>query len=185
MNDGQDYISETDLAGVVKISRPTFPDPRGFFRETYRKNDLDNKLGFAFEPVQANHSRSQQNTLRGIHRAPWHKLITVTSGEVQAVIVDLREDSPTFGQHASINIGEGKACSIFVPAYCGNSFLVLSNQADYVYLVTDYWAPGKELSVMYNDSDLNILWQTSSPIVSEKDLQNPAVRELFPDKFNS
>jgi len=73
----QDYITETELAGVFIIERPVHGDERGFFRELYRKTDLDTRLGFSFEPVQTNHSRSEKNILRGIHIAPWNKLVTV------------------------------------------------------------------------------------------------------------
>jgi dTDP-4-dehydrorhamnose 3,5-epimerase len=181
----QDYIAATDLAGVYIVERPTFPDGRGFFHETFRKNDLEARFGSSLDFVQANHSRSVQNTLRGIHIAPWHKLISVTRGEIQAVISDLRPHSPTFGQSLSFNLGESTRASIFIPAGCGNSFAVLSEEADYVYLVTDYWAPGKETSVRYDDLDLAIPWQVSQPIVSEQDKAHPTAREAFPDQFSN
>lgn len=179
-----DYITETAIAGVFVIERPSFGDERGFFRELYRKADLDAKLGFPFEPVQANHSRSQQNTLRGIHIAPWHKLVTVYRGQVQQVVVDVRPESPTFGKHISVDLGENNFRSVFIPAGLGNAFAVTSDVADYCYLTTDYWAPGKETYVNYADPDLDIRWQTTQPIVSEADQKHPALRETFPAKFN-
>ncbi len=177
------FITDTALAGVCIIARPTHGDTRGFFHEVYRQNDLDQVLGFPFIPVQANHSRSSFGTVRGIHLAPWHKLVSVLRGEVQQVVSDLRLDSPTFGQHVSINISEENRCGVFVPAGCGNSFMAVTEVADYMYLVTDYWAPGKEQAVIYNDPDLNIAWQTEKPLLSDKDLENPTLRQLFPDKF--
>ncbi len=180
----QDYITETELAGVFIIERPVHGDERGFFRELYRKTDLDARLGFSFEPVQTNHSRSEKNILRGIHIAPWNKLVTVYRGNVQQVVVDTRPDSETFGKHISIALGEENFRSVFVPAGMGNAFVVTSDIADYCYLTTDYWAPGKETYVNFQDPDLGINWQTTEPIVSDADKQHPLLREVFPNKFN-
>lgn len=179
----QDYITETEITGVYVIERPTFPDDRGFFHESFRKADLEARFGTEINFVQANHSHSVKNTLRGIHIAPWHKLIYVTRGEVQAVIVDMRPDSPTFAKYISVTIGDSNRCSIFVPAGCGNSFAVHSDEADYTYLVTDYWAPSKEHTVRFNDPDLAIKWEVTEPVVSDRDKTAQTVRELFPDKF--
>lgn len=179
----QDFITETELSGLFIIERPTFPDDRGFFRESFRKADLEVRTGYPIEFVQANHSRSVKNTLRGVHIAPWHKLINVTRGEVQAVIADLRPDSKNFGKYISVTIGDSNRCSIFIPAGFGNSFAVISDEADYTYLTTDYWAPGKEYTVRFNDPDLAIKWQVEEPVVSDRDKACPTVRETFPDKF--
>lgn len=179
-----DYIKETELSGVFIIERPIFGDDRGFFRELYRKSDLDKRLGFEFNPVQTNHSRSQINTLRGIHIAPWHKLVSVYRGSVQQVVVDVRPGSPTFSQHISINLGEDNFRSVFIPSGMGNAFAVTSEAADYCYLTTDYWSVGAETYVNYNDPDLAIPWQTSTPIVSKDDTKHPLLREVFPEKFN-
>jgi dTDP-4-dehydrorhamnose 3,5-epimerase len=176
-------VIATTLAGVYVVQRPTIRDDRGFFRELFRSEELAQALGAAPVFVQANHSRSQKDTLRGIHAAPWSKLVTVLAGEVQQVVVDLRPDSITFGKHLSLTLGDENLCAIFIPGGCGNAFLTTSAQADYMYLVTDYWAPGKEVGVAYNDADLAIPWQTSKPLVSEKDMQNPALRSVFPEKF--
>ncbi|HMQ01847.1 MAG TPA: dTDP-4-dehydrorhamnose 3,5-epimerase family protein, partial [Candidatus Doudnabacteria bacterium] len=179
-----DYIIETAIPGLLIIERPVFTDDRGFFRETFRKQHLEQRLGVTLEFVQANHSRSSKNTLRGIHIAPWHKLITVTKGEVQAVLVDARPQSPTFGQHLSLLISDRHPRSVLVPAGVGNSFLVLSEQADYTYLATDYWAPNRELNLRFDDPILNITWLSETPNLSEKDQQNPYLKDLFPtNKF--
>lgn len=179
----QNYITKTDLAEVLIIERPIFGDSRGFFRELYRKSDLDKALGFPFEPVQTNHSRSQRNTLRGIHIAPWHKLVSVYSGTVQQVVVDVRSESPTFGKHVSIELGEDNFRSVFIPAGFGNAFAVTSENADYCYLTTNYWEPNKESYVHYKDTDLNISWHVNNAIVSEADLMHPTLREAFPQNF--
>lgn len=178
-----DYIIETEIAGVLIIERPVFGDERGFFRELYRKSDLDARLGFTFEPVQTNHSRSQKNTLRGIHIAPWHKLVTVYRGSVQQVVVDVRPNSPTFSKYISIDLGEDNFRSVFIPAGLGNAFAVLSDIADYCYLTTNYWAPGKETYVNFADQDVSIRWNVSTPIVSEADQSHPMLRNLYPEHF--
>jgi dTDP-4-dehydrorhamnose 3,5-epimerase len=179
----KDVIIKTKLEGVVIVNRPTFGDERGFFREWFRSNELEAATGVALNVVQTNHSRSAKDALRGLHIAPWHKLITVARGQVQQIVVDCREDSPTFGQHESIILGEDHWQSVFVPQGCGNGFLVLSDIADYIYLATDYWEAGKEKYLRYDDADVNIAWQTTSPLVSEKDMQNLPLREIFPSKF--
>lgn len=180
-----EFIKPTSIKDVLFIARPKFGDDRGFFRETFRKNELEEALGYPVDFVQGNHSYSRKGTLRGIHQAPWHKLITVTRGKIQAVLVDLRPDSNTFGKYESIILGEPDFGSIFVPAWIGNSFLVLSDEVDYVYSVTDYWAPGKEETVKYNDADIAVKWEMPEAdlIVSDRDKEAKTLREIFPNKF--
>lgn len=179
--EGNDFIETTEIQGVLIIKRPIFEDDRGFFRETFRKADLERRLGYAFNPVQANHSRSKKGTLRGIHVAPWNKLVTVTRGDVQQVVVDLRKNSQNFGKYISVILGESNRASVFIPEGCGNAFLVLTDEADYSYLTTDYWAPGREIGIIYNDPNLNIQWMDQNPILSAKDLKNSSFKEVFPD----
>lgn len=173
-------ILKTKIQGVYKIIRPTFADERGFFHEVFRKNDLDQVLGIDFKIVQSNHSRSTKGVLRGIHVATWNKLVSAISGKVQQVVVDTRKDSPTFGQYESFILGEdGDQFSIFVPAGCGNSFMALTDVANYNYLVDDYWAPGKEVGIKHDDPDLKIEWMIETPILSEKDQQNMSLKEYL------
>jgi dTDP-4-dehydrorhamnose 3,5-epimerase len=179
-------VQKTHLEGVLEIERPTFPDDRGFFHETFRKSELEEVWGKEFIVRQANHSRSSKHTLRGIHRAPWNKLIYVSRGKVQAVIVDLREGSSTFGKYVSFIIGDENKKSIFIPAYCGNSYLVLSDEADYHYLTDEEWAPNKETAIAWNDPELAITWEvTKGLLLSEKDQGNPTINEAFADKVDS
>lgn len=173
-------IQKTKIDGVYKIMRPTNSDERGFFHEVFRKNELEEQLEFEFKVVQSNHSRSNKGVLRGIHVATWNKLVTAISGQVQEVVVDLRKNSSTFGQYESFILGgEGGQFSIFVPVGCGNSFMSLTDVADYNYLVDDYWAPGKEVGIKYNDPDLNIKWMIEKPILSDKDQNNPSFKDYL------
>lgn len=167
-------ITKTSISGLVLIQRPTFSDDRGFFREPARIKEIEEATGVSFHVMQMNHARSSKNTLRGIHIAPWNKLVYVVSGKVQQVVVDLREGSPTFGKHESFIIGDDNRSSIFIPKGCGNSYLVLSEQADYTYLTDEEWAPDKERGVAWNDPALGIKWELEGePVLSEKDKQNP------------
>jgi dTDP-4-dehydrorhamnose 3,5-epimerase len=175
----ESYITKTDIEGVLIIERPSFADERGFFRETFRKSHIEQETSLNFEFAQGNHSRSSKHTLRGIHIAPWHKLVTVTNGLVQQVVVDTRPGSNTFGKYFTINLGEENMRSVFVPAGCGNGFLVLSDQADYTYVTTEEWQPNREQNLAWNDPDVNIVWQTESPQLSIKDQSNPTLKELF------
>jgi dTDP-4-dehydrorhamnose 3,5-epimerase len=170
----QPIIKKFSIDGLLQISRPVFPDDRGFFKEIIRTSEIEKILGKEFIIKQANHSRSTKNTLRGIHIAPWNKLIYVVKGKVQAVVADCRKDSATFGKHESIIIGEENKSSIFIPAGCGNSYLVLSEDADYIYLTDQEYAPNLEKSIAWNDSTLAIKWQLEGePLLSEKDKMNP------------
>ncbi len=176
-------VVKTSIPGLLLFQRQTFFDDRGFFKESARIRGIEEAAGISFNVAQMNHARSSKNTLRGIHIAPWNKLIYVTSGIVKEVVVDLRNDSPTFGKHESFVIGEDNRTSIFIPAGMGNSYLVLSEQADYIYLTDREWEPNKEIGVAWNDPTLNISWGvTETPILSPKDQQNPSLAEVFPNK---
>lgn len=175
-------IKQTSISGLILIKRQTFSDDRGFFRETVRISEIEEATGVKLEIAQMNHARSSQNTLRGIHIAPWNKLVYVVSGKVQQVVVDLRQDSKTFGKHESFIIGDDNRSSIFIPKGCGNSYLVLSEQADYTYLTDEEWAPDKEIGVLWNDPALGIKWELNGePVLSEKDQNNPPVKSIFPE----
>jgi dTDP-4-dehydrorhamnose 3,5-epimerase len=167
------------ISGLLRITFPTFPDDRGFFKEIVRISEIEKATGKEFRLKQANHSRSAKNTLRGIHIAPWNKISYVTKGKVQMVIVDCRNGSPTFGQHESFMLGDGDRSCVFIPAGCGNSYLVLSEDADYIYLTDQEWAPNIEKNIAWNDPTLAIKWELEGePILSEKDKNNPSLTSI-------
>jgi len=115
-----------------------------------------------------------------LFRSPWNKLIYVPNGKVQSVIVDLRKDSKTFGKYQSFVIGEDNKASIFVPKGCGNSYLVLSDEADYTYLTDQEWEPDVEHGILWNDPDIGIDWMLKGePVLSEKDKDNSSFKSLF------
>lgn len=181
------FVTKTTIPGVLILERPVLGDSRGFFHEVEnRAEDLDAALARHVPHAQWNHARSSRGVLRGIHVAPWSKLIYVVRGNAQAVIVDLRPDSPTFGKHVSVTVGDRRRAAVFVPAGCGNSYLVKSALADYLYSVSEPYRPGAEFGVAWNDPDLNISWDLrGEPVLSAKDQTNPSVREVFPQMFTT
>jgi len=170
-----------ELQGVEEFNLATFSDDRGFFREVVRLSQVGEKLDKPFVVKQFNHARSTtKNTLRGIHVAPWNKIIYVSHGSVQSVIVDCRKDSSTFGKYKSVILGEENRSCVFVPAGCGNSYLILSEDADYMYLTDQEWAPNLEKAVAWNDEALGIEWKLDGePLLSEKDKVNPSFLTVF------
>ncbi len=172
-------LQELSIKDLLEISLPTHDDDRGFFREVARISHIEKHTGNPFNVLQMNHARSSKNTLRGIHIAPWNKIIYVTRGLVQAVIIDARKGSETYGRHHSIELGDNNRSAIFIPKGCGNSYLVLSEEADYTYLTDEEWAPNKEVGILWNDPALQIDWKlTGHPNLSEKDKVNPLLKEV-------
>lgn len=171
-------IKTTDIPGILIIEGgQTFGDDRGFFREPWRRNEFEEALGKPWVHVQENHAFSKKDVLRGIHIAPWDKMIYVPFGRVFIVLVDLRKDSPTFGKHISLEIGDNNRVKVFMPAGIGNSYLILSEEAVYEYQVDQYYQAGAEKGVMWNDPEIGVEWPVKEPILSEKDKVNPSLVE--------
>lgn len=167
------------LTDVIMFERPTFADARGFFKETFRLDEIEAAVGRPLRFVQGNHSRSKRNVLRGVHVANYDKLITVPRGDVFALIVDLRPTSPTFKRFEQLTIGESNRVTVFVPAGFGNAYCALSDEADYHYLVTAYYGEGKEDTVRWDDPALQLPWPHRQPIISERDRSAKTVQDLF------
>jgi len=173
-------IKKTNIDGLLIVEGgQTFGDERGFFREPFRRNEFEETLGKSWIHVQENHAFSKKNVLRGIHIAPWDKFIYVPFGEVLAVIVDLRKDSPTFKQVFKMQIGISNKVKLFIPEGLGNSYLILSDEAVYEYQVNRYYEAGAEKAVAWNDPELAIDWGITEPILSEKDKHNPSLKEYL------
>jgi dTDP-4-dehydrorhamnose 3,5-epimerase len=177
----------TDIPEVVLIRPKVFGDPRGFFFESWEERKFASAgLGARF--VQDNHSRSARHILRGLHyqiRQPQGKLVRVVTGTVFDVAVDMRRSSPTFGQTVGVTLSEENQEMLWVPPGFAHGFLVLSESADFLYRVTDFWAPEHERAVLWNDPDLRIEWPLPpgvQPILSPKDAAAVAFRnaECFP-----
>ena len=168
------------IKDLFQISLPVFEDERGFFKEIVRFSEVEKILGRQFIAKQVNHARSCKNTLRGIHVAPWDKIVYSVRGKVQVIVVDCRKGSPTFGKYESIVLGDENRACIFIPANCGNSYLVLSDEADYVYVASQEWAANQEKDVIWNDKDLGIAWQLEGePFLSQRDKNSLPFSSVF------
>jgi len=170
------------LDGLLIIERPTVQDERGFFRESFRMNELDEARGQITRFVQENHSRSRRGTLRGLHAENWEKLVYVPHGEVFTAIADVRPTSKTFGQVETFVLGENSRLKLFLPRGVAHGFCVVSDEADYLYQVTEYWDGSDMAAVAWDDPDLAVPWPIAEPILSVRDQQNPPFRQLFPDR---
>lgn len=167
----------------TKIIRPkVFGDSRGFFLETFEKKRYQEMLEIDLDFVQDNHSRSSKNVLRGLHfqtRNPQGKLVRVVRGEVFDVAVDIRPESPTFGQWEGVLLNEENKTQFWIPPGLAHGFVVLSDIADFEYKCTDYYNPAYEACLIWNDPDVGISWPVDSPNLSEKDKLGKTLKELF------
>ena len=173
-------IEKSDLEGVLIIKPAVHIDPRGRFFESFQKQRYK-ELGITEEFVQDNQSVSQQHTIRGLHyrEGPGQsKLVRVIRGEVFDVVVDIRKNSSTFGQWRGYTLSDSNYLQIYIPAGFAHGFCVLSDSAEFLYKVSEYYAAEKEKGVLWNDPDIGIEWPTSNPVLSEKDKGNPALKDL-------
>lgn len=168
-----EYI-DTKIPDVKIIEPQVFGDERGFFMETFRESEFNEKCGKR-KFVQENHSKSRQGILRGLHYQTQNtqgKLVRVTSGAVFDVAVDLRQSSPTFGEWVGVELSEDNKRQLWVPEGFAHGFYVMSEHAEFVYKCTDYYAPEFEKSLLWNDEKLNIKWplvKGETPLLSDKD----------------
>ncbi|HAT1645612.1 TPA: dTDP-4-dehydrorhamnose 3,5-epimerase [Raoultella planticola] len=176
------HIIETKIADVKIIQPKVFGDARGFFLETFEKKRYQELLNIDLEFVQDNHSRSSQGVLRGLHfqtQNPQGKLVRVVRGAVFDVAVDIRPESPTFGQWEGVLLSEENKTQFWVPPGLAHGFVVLSDIADFEYKCTDYYNPVHEGCLIWNDPEINIEWPNTSPLLSDKDKQGKRLKELF------
>ena len=158
---------------VVLIEPKVFGDERGFFFESFNHRQFEDAIGRSVEFVQDNHSKSIKHVLRGLHfqtQQPQGKLVRVVQGDVFDVAVDLRRDSPTFGQWAGAHLSAENKHQLWVPEGFAHGFVVLSDTAEFLYKTTDYYAPQFEAAIAWNDPDIGIVWPfEGEPILSAKD----------------
>ncbi len=148
--------------------------------ETYRR-DLCSDLGIDVEFVQHNHSRSAQGTLRGLHfqtEPGQAKLVRCPRGRIFDVAVDLRRDSPTYGQWEGHELDDERHRQLFVPAGFGHGFAVLSEEADVAYLLSSTYDPATESGIAWDDPDVGVEWPLDDPLLSERDKQAPRLADV-------
>jgi dTDP-4-dehydrorhamnose 3,5-epimerase len=175
-------VKATSIPDVIEVQPDVFSDERGFFLEAYNAARYE-AHGIPAAFVQDNRSRSAQGVLRGLHyqiRQAQGKLVTVLVGRVFDVAVDLRKSSPTFGEWVALELSEQRKNQLWVPVGFAHGFYVLSPWAELAYKVTDYYAPGWDRTLRWNDPQLNIDWPLIdgvAPTLSEKDAQGKPLEE--------
>jgi dTDP-4-dehydrorhamnose 3,5-epimerase len=174
-------FTKSGLPGVILIEPDVFRDPRGFFLETYHRQKYE-QGGVPDTFVQDNHSRSMRGTVRGLHmqiRRPQGKLIRVLQGEIYDVAVDLRRGSPTFKKWEAFTLSADNFRQLYVPPGYAHGFAVTSEIAEVEYKCTEFYDPGGELGVRWNDAELGIPWPVDKPILSAKDAALPLLRDAM------
>lgn len=178
------YIKKTSIPGLLILERPTFEDERGFFKEIFHLDELEKVTGEKFNLTQWNHSYSKPNVLRGLHAENWNKIVYCVTGQMFTAIADLRPDKETFGKVETFTIGQENRIALFIPKGLANSVCTVGeNDVHYLYLVDTYYDGSDTKAVAWDDPDLAIKWPIEDPIISERDKNNPTMRELFPEKF--
>jgi dTDP-4-dehydrorhamnose 3,5-epimerase len=171
---------ETKLDGVVLVEPQVHGDERGFMLESYAREEWAG-LGVDVDFVQQNHSRSKKGTLRGIHfqTSPGQaKLVRAARGSIVDVAVDLRKDSPTYGQWEAHVLDDEKHHQLFVPVGFGHGFAVLSEVADVCYQVSSLYDPATEAGIAWDDPDVGVDWQVGEPLLSGRDQAAPRLSEI-------
>lgn len=174
-------VIDSKIADVKIIHPKVFGDARGFFLETFEENRYREMLNIDLRFVQDNHSRSSKGVLRGLHfqtQNPQGKLVRVVRGEVFDVAVDIRPNSPTYGQWEGVILSEENKTQFWIPPGLAHGFVVLSDVADFEYKCTDYYNPQNEACLIWNDPLVGIEWPISNPLLSEKDKLGKLLKDL-------
>ena len=173
-------VEQTKLEGVLLVTPKVFGDDRGFFMETYNQAKAL-ELGLPSQFVQDNHSKSSKGVLRGLHyqNPKWQgKLVRVVQGEIFDVAVDVRHDSPTFGEWVGAYLNDENKQQLYVPEGFAHGFVVTSATAEVVYKCTSLYAPEQEGSILWNDPDIGIDWPLDSPLLSDKDSKAQRLKDI-------
>ena len=176
-------VTKTAIEGVFIIEPVVFEDERGYFFESYNQADLK-RQGSDYNFIQDTQSKSRYGTIRGIHFQKGEfsqaKLVRVLEGTVLDVAVDLRKNSPTFGQHIAVELSAENKRQLMIPRGFGHGFSVLSDTAVFAYKCDNVYNKASESGILYNDPALNIDWKIDidKAILSEKDKNNPLLEEV-------
>lgn len=165
--------------GPTLLIPQKWQDKRGYFMETFRQKEFVENCG-PYEFVQDNQSKSTGNVLRGLHYQlpnPQGKLVRVIAGEVYDVAVDLRKNSPCFKKYYGVYLNATNNHIFWVPPGFAHGFLVMSNEAEFVYKCTSYYSPADERCLLWNDPEINIDWPCKSPVLSEKDARGVPLKD--------
>lgn len=171
------------IKDVILIKPKVFGDNRGFFMETYKKSEFE-KNGIIEEFNQDNHSKSSFGVLRGLHyqKEPYAqaKIVRCAKGRIYDVAVDIRENSPSFGQYVKVELTEENKQMLYIPKGFAHGFVALSDEVELLYKASGEYAPHSEKGIIWNDSDINIDWGIDfEPILSDKDKNNKLLKEVI------
>mgnify|MGYP000852639340 FL=1 len=174
-------IVKTNVEDVIIIEPKVFGDHRGWFTETYSKEKFK-EHGVEIDFIQDNHSFSaQKGTLRGLHfqlnPKAQTKLVRCTKGKILDVAVDLREGSPTYKKWVAVELTEENKKQLLVPKGFAHGFLTLTDNVEVQYKVDEYYSPENDRSIRFDDPDIGVIWGGDSPILSDKDLNAPSLKE--------
>lgn len=176
-------IRTTEIEGLIILEPKVFGDERGYFFESFSQREFEEKV-CKTTFVQDNESKSGYGVLRGLHfqESPYAqaKLVRVVKGKVLDVAVDIRENSPTFGKHVSVELSGENKRQLFIPQGFAHGFVVLGEEAVFQYKCDNYYTPQAEGGILWNDPDLNIDWKipVEDIILSEKDKKNALLKNL-------
>ncbi len=165
-------VFKTKLPEVLILTPKIFKDTRGYFFESFNQKKFNKATDLKVKFVQDNRSKSKKNVLRGLHYQifkPQGKLISVTYGKIFDVVVDIRENSRTFGKWIGVIISDKNKKQLWVPKGFAHGFVAISETAELLYKTTEYWHPNYEKCIIWNDKDLKIKWPIKNPIISPKD----------------
>lgn len=168
-------IISTSLPEVKIIIPKIFEDERGYFFESYQKNKFK-EIGLPFYFPQDNQVYSKKNVIRGLHYQlikPQGKLVRAIYGEILDVAVDVRKNSPNFGDHVSVRLSEKNKKMLYVPEGFAHGYSVLSDECIVSYKCTNVYNLKNEYGIIWNDPDINIIWSIDNPIISSKDIKLP------------
>jgi dTDP-4-dehydrorhamnose 3,5-epimerase len=172
---------ETKLKGCYIIQPRVFADERGYFFESYNE-EMFKKIGLNLKFVQDNQSLSNTNVLRGLHfqNPPYAqgKLVRVITGAVYDVAVDIRKNSPTYGEYVGIELTEENKTMFYIPEGFAHGFATLRDSTIFSYKCTNVYNKASEGCILWNDADLKIDWNISEPILSAKDLEGTAFKNF-------
>ena len=181
---GKITVTPCDIGGLYVIEPTVFKDERGYFVETYNQNDMK-EAGLDMVFVQDNQSMSTRGVLRGLHfqkQFPQGKLVRVVRGKVFDVAVDLRSDSKTYGKWFGVELSAENMKQFYIPEGFAHGFLVLSDEAEFCYKCTDFYHPGDEGGLAWNDPEIGVEWPLEEGvdlIISEKDQKWKGLKDTF------
>ena len=181
---GKITVTPCDIEGLYVIEPTVFKDERGYFVETYNQNDMK-EAGLDMVFVQDNQSMSTRGVLRGLHfqkQFPQGKLVRDVRGKVFDVAVDLRSDSKTYGKWFGVELSAENMKQFYIPEGFAHGFLVLSDEAEFCYKCTDFYHPGDEGGLAWNDPEIGVEWPLEEGvdlIISEKDQKWKGLKDTF------